>query len=365
MGAFKPLLPLGDKTLLEHVIGTVERFGPAALHVVVGYRAESLMPLLENTGAAVVRNRMFKRGMYSSVCAGLRSLAADIDAFFLLPADIPLVRTATFRRLAVARRGRPHRIVYPVFQERRGHPPLIPVRLIPAILERSGRRGLRSVLAQWEDLALNVDVADEHILFDVDRPEDYAAAKLRLARLEEPSPAECEVMLNSIWAVAPDILRHSRQVQQAAVAICRTLNRAGARIDEDRVAAAALLHDIAKGAPDHARTGGRMLREMGFERIGDIVASHIDLPEAELRNPKEAAVVYLADKLVSKERFVALESRFDAALARFDKDARARSAVERRRAAAMAVQRYVEDKAGTSLERVLSAAGIQLDAEQT
>ncbi len=359
MGSFKPLLSLGGRTLLDHLIGTVRSAGIEEIRVVVGHRAEALIPVVENAGATAVPNPEFQRGMFSSVCAGIRSLSPNIEAFYLLPVDIALVRPATLKRLAEAWQMMPGRIVHPVFAGERGHPPLIPAGLVSVILEGSGRGGLRAVLERHEDRAIEVPVADENILFDVDRAEDYQEAKRRFGRLNDPSLAECEAILSEVCPADEKIIRHGRQVRQAAAAICRALNRKGAGLDRQQVEAAALLHDVAKGDTRHAGAGGRMLADMGFERVGAIVAAHTDLPAAEMNDPKEAAVVYLADKLVAKGRFVSLEARFDAALARYGKDSEARSAIERRRAAALAVKRKIEEAAGLFLEQILWEADIE------
>ncbi len=361
MGAFKPLLQLKNRTILEHVLETVQAAGVEEIRVVVGHRAEDLVPAVEAAGAAAVYNPHYETGMFSSVCAGVSRLDAAVDAFFLLPVDIPLVRPATFRRLAAAWTKHPGHVFYPVFAGKRGHPPLVPTALIPAILKSPGDGGLRKVLEGYEDLALEVAVADENILFDLDLPEDYEAARRRYPRLEDPSRVECEEIISRIHPLGEAAVRHGRQVQQVAAALCRALNRSGANLDERRAAAAALLHDIAKGATDHAAKGGRMLEDLGFARVAAIVAAHTDLPEGEVRRPTEAAVVYLADKLVSKNRFVSLQSRFDAAKKRFGGDPAARAAIDRRRNATLSVKQMVEEKAGLSLDRILSEAGIRCE----
>lgn len=362
MGSFKPLLALGKGTLIEHVIGTAQSAGIENVRVVVGHRADELVPVVDKAGAEAVFNPDYRQGMFSSVCAGVRSLSSVVEAFFLLPVDIPLVRPATLRRLADAWQTAPRRILRPVFAAERGHPPLIPADLAPVILEGSGHGGLRAVLERYEDRALEVPVADEHILFDVDRPEHYEAAKRRFAGLNDPSFAECEAILSEVCPTDEKIIRHCRQVRQAAAALCRALNRKGAGLDQQRVETAALLHDLAKGETDHAGVGGRMLADMGFVRVGAIVSAHTDLPEAEMKDPKEAAVVYLADKLVAKGRFVSLESRFEAALKRYGSSREARSAIERRRAVALAVKQKIEETAGLSLEQILIAAAGGHDA---
>lgn len=363
MGRFKPLLLLGGRPIIVQVIETVRNANPEEIFVVVGHRAEELAPIVKKAGARILRNPDFAHGMFSSVRIGVRGLADNCDAFIFLPADIPLVRPATLRRLAGISRRKPERILYPVFLGQRGHPPVIPSDLIPSILENSGDGGLRAVLAEHENQALEVPVADENILFDVDRPQDYEAAVERFVRFHDPSPAECEAILSEVHPTVEDVVHHGRQVQRTAVEICRAMNQAGAGLDESRVAAAGLMHDIAKGTPDHARVGGGILKSAGFDRIAELVAAHTDLPETELHTPGEAAIVYLADKLTEADRFVSLESRFESALQRFGRDPAARSAIKRRQAAAMTLKTKVEQFTGRPLSQLHSEWEQSLPAE--
>lgn len=352
MGRFKPLLPLGGKPVIARIIETVRNADPQEIFVVVGHRAEELEPVVKVAGARVLRNPNFARGMFSSVSVGVKHLADTCDAFIFLPADIPLVRPATLRRLASISRRQTDRLLYPVFLGRRGHPPVIPADLIPAILSHPGEGGLRRILAEHEDRTLEVPVADENILFDLDQPGDYDAAIQRLARLNDPSPTECEAILAEVCPAEENMVRHGRQVQRTALAICRAMNFAGANLDEGRVAAAGLLHDIAKGIPDHARVGGDILKAAGFDHVAKLVAAHTDLPEAELHHPGEAAIVYLADKLTLADRWVSLESRFERALRRYGADPAARLAIQKRRAVAMRVKTKIEHFTGQPLARL-------------
>jgi CTP:molybdopterin cytidylyltransferase MocA len=361
MERFKPLLPLGGKPVIARIIETVRNADPQEIVVVVGHRAEELEPVVRKAGARVLRNPNFARGMFSSVRVGVQRLAEMCDAFIFLPADIPLVRPATLRRLAAISRRQTDRLLYPVFLGRRGHPPIIPADLMPAILSHPGEGGLRRILAEHEDRALEVPVADENILFDLDHPGDYDAAIQRLARLNDPSPAECEAILAEVFPVEEDVIRHGRQVQRTALAICRAMNHAGAGLDEGRVAAAGLLHDIAKGSPDHARVGGDILKAAGFDHVAELVAAHTDLPEAERHHPGEAAIVYLADKLTLADRCVSLESRFERAFRRYGADPAARMAILKRQAVAMGVKAKVEHFTGQPLAQLSKASSLSAE----
>jgi CTP:molybdopterin cytidylyltransferase MocA len=64
-------------------------------------------------------------------------------------------------------------------QCRQFHPPLIPASLITGILERKLEGGLNKFLKSYEDIAWDVPVTDNFILFDINTPEDYKELQKR------------------------------------------------------------------------------------------------------------------------------------------------------------------------------------------
>ena len=128
---------------------------------------------IKENDITIVYNPDYEKGMFSSIQAGVRQLRPEYDAFFILPVDIPLVKAATIRRLMEAARENPDKIIYPTYNDKRGHPPLLPASLIPVILGWQKNGGLKAVLKAHEKLALEVPVNDNFILEDIDTPEDY------------------------------------------------------------------------------------------------------------------------------------------------------------------------------------------------
>jgi molybdenum cofactor cytidylyltransferase len=173
MKDFKPLLPLGDCTIMENTIKVFQNAGIKDISVVIGYRAQELKILLKHAGIKWVYNENFHEGMYSSVIAGVKSLRKEAEGFFLLPADMPLVKAGTVTKIFHAYCLKGSSVIYPVFNGRCGHPPFISSRLFEAILAWSGAGGLRALLEQRKSEAQYVEVQDEGILIDVDTPEDY------------------------------------------------------------------------------------------------------------------------------------------------------------------------------------------------
>jgi molybdenum cofactor cytidylyltransferase len=179
MGKFKPLLPLGTKKIIGHAVDLFREAGVADILVVAGFEAERLVPVVEALDAGWVINRDYDRGMFSSLQTGVRRLAGTCDAFFVLPVDHPFVKPSTVLSLMNSFDKERNTICRPSYQGRRGHPPLIPAGLIPAILTFNEPGGLRALLSQCEEQTLNVDCDDPGILYDLDTGEQYAQAKDR------------------------------------------------------------------------------------------------------------------------------------------------------------------------------------------
>ncbi len=132
-------------------------------------------------------------------------------------------------------------------------------------------------------------------------------------------------------AADDELWAHSTAVAAVAIRIAAGLVQSGVSLDMDAVAAGGLLHDIGKGTPDHAHVGARMLRKQGFPAIAEIIAVHTDFIPMDNAPVSEAEVVFLADKLVRKNRCVSLEARFAEAATRFAADPDALAGVARRR----------------------------------
>ena len=182
MGAFKPLLPFGERTLIDHVVTNLRDAGVGAhpcRHRLPGRRPGAGADAARRHAA---HNPDFAAGMFSSVQTGVASLPADVDAFLLAPVDVPLLRPSTIARVLRAAAARASAIVYPNFRGERGHPPLIRRALFAEILASDGEGGLQALLARHEDEASDVAVFDWGCLVDMDRRDDYRRLLQELAR---------------------------------------------------------------------------------------------------------------------------------------------------------------------------------------
>ena len=361
MKAYKPLLPLGDTTLIGRVIALLQDAGAEEVIVVTGHNHGRLAPEIRAAGARPVFNPDYAAGMFSSVRTGVAQLPEACRGFFLLPADIPAVRPHTLNVIRSVFDRQPDLVVVPEFQEKTGHPPLIPGAAIPTILATGPEGNLREILfspAKGCPGVKKVPVADRGILMDADRPQDYETVAERFRRLDIPDRGECRA-LRALAGTAENVSRHMELVADMALKLWQAVVSScpGSGLDPDLIRAGALLHDICRSRPDHARAGRDFLRSQRFLRVAEIVGSHMDLdhpfekdcPEADLT---EEEVVFLADKVC---RGTCLEPDYQQRF--FDKAKaypHARERILNRLETAQHIQARIEKAAGRSLGEILS-----------
>ena len=179
MGAFKPLLPLGGKALVVHVIETLKAVDEIQTIVVVtGHEERRLRAALQAAAVSCVHNAGYAAGeMLSSVQTGLRALPSDVEAVVLALGDQPAVQPETVRRLVRIWLEQRPPLALPVFHGRRGHPVLLCMSLRPEILALPENATLRTVVHRHLGEAVQIAVDDSAVIADVDTPEDYQRAR--------------------------------------------------------------------------------------------------------------------------------------------------------------------------------------------
>lgn len=350
MGELKPLLALGESSVVEEAVDRFRRGGIDDVRVVVGYRAEELTPLLDRLRVKWILNSDHESGMLSSILAGVRSLEPDVEAFFLLPVDIPLVKPRTISELVERYRETGAAVVYPRFLDEPGHPPLIATACVSNLpLQFEG--GLRAYLSRFDDQAVYVDVVDQAVVMDCDTPSEYRRLLDYAKRRDIPTVQECEAFWRR-FDVGENVIAHSKVVAELARLLAVHLHRVGCSFNIPLIIAAGLLHDLMKGTPDHARAGAKVLRESGYPGVAAIVASHMDIGLMRL-SPSESDLIYLADKCVDGNRVVRLDDRFDKALAKFAGKPEILKAVAGRFKDAKAIRARVENLLRTPFDLIL------------
>jgi len=320
MKAFKPLLKINEKTIIETLIHTLQLAGVKDILVVTGNRADELEAVLSVMGVSFLRNDNYAQtSMFDSAKLGFAKLRQYCEAAFFLPVDVPLFMPHSLKRMVYEMDQTGTAVVQPLYMGQRGHPLLIAEACFLHILGHDGTNGLRGALDTLRASVLEIELPDPGLVMDADTPEDYNRLCKYSTSLDIPSAELC-YQIQKWFHIQECIMKHSMKVAEVSLEIASALVHAGYSLNIKLILAAALLHDIAKGQKEHAKTGGKWIKELGYPEVAGVVAAHTDLPGEAAEKLDERAVVFFADKLVKEDRVVSLGERFAASLEKFGKD---------------------------------------------
>ena len=177
MGQPKLLLPFGDELLVHRVARLVCGAGFDDVVVVVGHESEKMIAALHGLAVRTAVNTKYESGMGSSFRTAVEHMPASEAAMFTL-ADQPFVTTADYQSVLDAYRTHKPAIVSVRYGDVTAPPHLFASDLFPALSRLE--RGARPVLEQHRDRTVVLQFPQERLL-DIDTPEDYERAKIRLA----------------------------------------------------------------------------------------------------------------------------------------------------------------------------------------
>ncbi len=173
MHQFKPMMCLGESTMIDRVLDAFRAAGIEDILLVAGYKAELLQKHLAGQNIKICHNvRYAETKMLDSIRMGIEEILRGEplpDYVFITPCDVPLVRPETIRAMAAVCEP----VVRPVKDGRDGHPVRLSMAVIEELLRYHGPGGLRTFLEGKEADTCYVPVDDEGILFDADTPEEY------------------------------------------------------------------------------------------------------------------------------------------------------------------------------------------------
>jgi molybdenum cofactor cytidylyltransferase len=178
MGTAKLALPLGPRTVLEHVLAAL---GQSRVHqtvVVVGPSTVFLVRLVAPP-ARVLEMPGDTPDMRATVLAGVRWLdeqfrPVPFDALVLALGDQPTLDSRTVDELVRAHEKDPTRIRIPMFGGKRGHPLLLPWAIAMEIAELGPDDGINALVRRRTGQVVEHACDSAAILADLDDPGDYA-----------------------------------------------------------------------------------------------------------------------------------------------------------------------------------------------
>ncbi|HBC92804.1 MAG TPA: hypothetical protein DCZ10_07835, partial [Pelotomaculum sp.] len=318
---------------------------------------------LKHYDVRIIVNNHFNEGMYSSVQEGVKTLEAEVETFFILPADNPLVRASTVNKILARYHsaGKPG-IIYPAINGLRGHPKLISAKYINTIVNTSYPDGLKGLLKNFEHDAVAVEVTDVAVRLDMNTQEEHRFLVNHLNNRAAITFDLCCQILQTI-RVNQYSQAHCYLVAGLALALTNHLNKAGAFLDVDTVLAGALLHDVVRCHKHRALANSLLLADMSYPQVAEIAAVNSGKNISKSKPLSESDVIFLADKMVMNQQIISINEYFTTMLEKHVRDRKTRRAILRKRKQAELIKKKVEKKIGLPIDTIKLKDSIKPNTE--
>jgi molybdenum cofactor cytidylyltransferase len=176
MGAFKPLLPFGARSVVEVCVANLREAGAREVVVVVGHRGgEVRAALAGEPGVRFAFNDDAESEMGVSLARGLEAVSGEAKALVVALVDQPAVPPRVIGSLIEARARTGARLVAPEWRGRGGHPVLVDLSLREELLGVVREKGLRALFDAHSAEVLRVPSDTPFVARDMDTWDDYVA----------------------------------------------------------------------------------------------------------------------------------------------------------------------------------------------
>ena len=172
MGAFKPLLPFGNSTVIETSLDQLTNAGAEEMVIVVGHRGDEIRERLKQRNLTFAFNTDPDAPMSTSIARGIERLHNHAGCVLITPVDHPAVSSDTIKQI-IREWKAGHALVQPEHQGRGGHPVLIDLCYRAELQNLDPKKGLRVFFANHRSMVRRFPVDSPFIAQDMDTWDDY------------------------------------------------------------------------------------------------------------------------------------------------------------------------------------------------
>jgi molybdenum cofactor cytidylyltransferase len=176
MGAFKPLLPFGPKTVIETCIDNMRSGGVQTVIVVISQdtRAEEIKTRLLHADIIFAVNPNPESEMSASIAYAVLNTPKTIKAVIINPVDHAAVPGGVISVL-IGEWEKGARLVKPISNHRGGHPVLVDMVFRNQLQQLNPEGGLKAFFRKHQDEVKRVEANSIYVARDMDTWDDYRA----------------------------------------------------------------------------------------------------------------------------------------------------------------------------------------------
>jgi len=171
----KLLLPYRHSTVIEATINNILAAGIEDVIVVTGYENDKINDVIKHLPVTIVDNPSYHQGMTTSIQKGV--LHAKGNGFMICLSDMIMIEPAEYALLinTFEQQVRLNKkvICIPRYENEKGNPVIFSAYYKEMILAHTDMEGCKTIVQANKEYICWVDMPTNHVLIDMDYPEDY------------------------------------------------------------------------------------------------------------------------------------------------------------------------------------------------
>ncbi len=177
----KLLLPYKDKCIFAKVVDNLTAVQLEGVEkeviIVLGKDAEKIKAIIEQKNVTFAVNPEYRKGMLTSIQAGVKMADTKSKGFVICLGDMPLITTAEYHFLISSflnhYANNDRCITLPFFQNKKGNPVIFSKHYRNAILKHKALEGCRLLVQNHQKEWHRISMPSPHILKDIDNRAAY------------------------------------------------------------------------------------------------------------------------------------------------------------------------------------------------
>ena len=141
-------------------------YDTSELLIVTGYEHETIINLINNSDIEFIYNNDYKKGIGTSISAGIRELDKTIKGVMIIPADMPIISTKDLIKLQNKFiELNCSKVIFPKYKSQVGNPVILPKKYFNILEGLKGDFGAKSLINKTDIITVNTDIGT---IFDID-----------------------------------------------------------------------------------------------------------------------------------------------------------------------------------------------------
>lgn len=176
----KLTLSVNGIPLLQHSVRTLLQARLREVVVVTGHEQHSVRRMLADIPVLITSNDCYQEGQMTSVYCGMQALQQPCEGVMICLSDQPLLEPRDINVLIDHFFSKQAAVLVPTYRGQRGNPIILASQHRTDILNGERNLGCKRFIEKNPDLVTTLEFDNDHVVFDLDTPEDYAQLQTRL-----------------------------------------------------------------------------------------------------------------------------------------------------------------------------------------